>query len=449
MSRRLRRTISLSTLGIALCAALFYLLDRSPSVDWSAIDYELGPSSAAVFDPQKLLTFSLDLRPSDWGRMRAQPKAEAYVPATLHVGSEVVGKVGLRFKGAKDSLRDLKLDPNRLPKLSLKIRFDEYQKGQRFHGLRRINLHAMRRDGSLLRDRLSYELLRAFGLKAPRCTHAQVVINGQVEGLFALVEQVDEVFTADRFSGKGKFSGKSKGQLYKEAWPHRIDQDYFSSHLKSSKKRADHSPIQSFARSLLTRDDASLVAGAAAWTDLSTLLRYAVASTVIGNWDGALAWTGSRDTGFQNYNYYWYLDPGSRGFYLIPWDLDRTLHPRLPNAALPPWHQLDLDRSVSYLQTADTQFRAATHDPLLRALALYAVGKRRAVVQEFLDGPFSKQSTDALIDLWSSQIQAGVKRDRSLPGGFGLRRVWTWEAATAALRLDLKTLRLMAAASIG
>jgi spore coat protein CotH len=85
-------------------------------------------------------------------------------------------------------------------KCSMKIDFDRVDPDARFYGLKKLNFHSMDRDPSMLRDRLGYSLFREFGVAAPRAMHARVLINGKLEGLHVVVEQIDGRFTDSRFS---------------------------------------------------------------------------------------------------------------------------------------------------------------------------------------------------------------------------------------------------------
>src|SRR4029077_17221090 len=98
-------------------------------------------------------------------------------------------------------------------KCSIKIDFNRVDSKLRFHGLKKLNLHSMGRDMSMMRERLGYGLFREFGIAAPRAMHARVLFNGELEGLFIAVEQLDGRFTHSRFSDG------ADANLYKEVWP--------------------------------------------------------------------------------------------------------------------------------------------------------------------------------------------------------------------------------------
>lgn len=102
-------------------------------------------------------------------------------------------------------------------KCSIKLSFDEVDPEARFYGLKKLNLHSMNQDPSMMRDRLAYAMFRENGVPASRAVHARVMFNGKLQGLFIAVEQVDGRFTRSRFTEGGK------GNLYKEIWPMHTD----------------------------------------------------------------------------------------------------------------------------------------------------------------------------------------------------------------------------------
>lgn len=168
-----------------------------------------------LFTPQALETFELSLPPERWEHLRAHARDEEYEPAELRFRGEVVGQVGLRFKGNIGTLGNCFDAEGNLVcrKLSMKIKVDEYDPELRFFGLKRLNLHSMIHDLTLVHEKLTYDLYREMGITAPRSSWALATVNGAPLGLFSLVEEIDGRFTKDRWGEDGD------GNLYKEAWP--------------------------------------------------------------------------------------------------------------------------------------------------------------------------------------------------------------------------------------
>lgn len=123
--------------------------------------------------------------------------------AMLEFEGQPWGAIRVRFKGhssfrfAADSL-----------KRSLKLDFNDLEKGRSFFGLTKLNLNNNAMDPSQIREALAYYLFREGGVPAGRTAFAKVFItvpgqyNKAYAGLYTLVEQVDERFLKDRFGTK-------------------------------------------------------------------------------------------------------------------------------------------------------------------------------------------------------------------------------------------------------
>lgn len=78
--------------------------------------------------------------------------------------------------------------------------------------------------------------------------------------------------------------------------------------------------------------------------------------------------------------------------------------------------------------------RFAACDPVVAAFAEDDDGDR-ALRAEFLDGPYSQESVDALLDAWSTQIEPFVaEASRSDPDAISVEG---WCAEVDQLRLDI------------
>jgi len=76
-------------------------------------------------------------------------------------------------------------------------------------GMTCLNLKSMYNDPSQMRESLAWKLFAAAQVPASRHTYARLGINGRYLGLFAVIEQVDKPFLAQRFPGR------PRGNLFK------------------------------------------------------------------------------------------------------------------------------------------------------------------------------------------------------------------------------------------
>ena len=230
-------------------------------------------------------------------------------------------------------------------KLSWKLKFNHYDPALRYHGLKRLNFHSMNSDETQMREVLSYQVFRDAGVVAPRAVHALLELNGEPLGLFALVEDIDDRFIADRFRDRGR------GVLYKEIWPGNIESLWvFQENLEDAIARGplDASGMREFSESFASAETNEQRYDVLVdyLQDSDDLFNYLAADRLSDNWDGIVAWYCVPECG--NHNYFWYQDALSGRYTLIPWDLENTWRSPSPIRRyfqMPDWD--DVDRSAA------------------------------------------------------------------------------------------------------
>jgi spore coat protein H len=397
-----------------------------------------GCLTAEAFDATRLRSFELTVRPADLASLpmlAKDPETEStYVPAQLSVDGEDVGMVGLRFKGAYGTLQgciddDLQLSCD---KMSYKVKFDEFDQDKRWKALKKVNLHSMHADDTLMHEHLAYGLYRDMGVAAPRATHVRVSINGEPPQLFALTEAPDGRFTADRFAPAGD------GNLYKEIWPVSSEPSYYQADLETNKDEPqDHAAFIEFAEALMQADRASLPAVLARFVDVDYLLNYMAVDRVLSNWDGVTSfYCGSSDPerGCGNHNMYWYVDEAGERFWLVPWDLDNTWALQTEHELIMPhWNQTpaDCDQRIAW---NGNWLMPPGCDPLFRGLAGAGQAAYSDAISAMLSGPFQVAKLQAEVDRIAALIEPAVAADSTLD-------LTHWRANVASLRSDIALLR--------
>ena len=204
----------------------------------------------------------------------------------------------------------------------MKIKINWEGRDEKFYQLKKLQFHSMNADDSQMHERLGYYLYRAMGVPAPRAVHAKVKINGQYNGLFALVEQIDGRFTQYNFDD-------GEGNVYKEVWPIQWNGQpqtpwKYLDHLKTN---TDENPsieiIDAFAKEIVAAESSELQAVIEKWMNLDEIIAYAAVDRTIRNDDGAFHWYCSGNF-CEPHNFYWYEEPNNLKMHLIPWDLDNA-----------------------------------------------------------------------------------------------------------------------------
>jgi spore coat protein CotH len=391
--------------------------------------------SAAFFNDKRVHDFDLQVAPEDLALIDSDPSAEIYVDAVVRLDGESLGTIGLRYKGSAGAflapctaaaLPGQERGP-KVGKCSMKLDFDRVNPDQRLLGLKKLNLHAMGRDPSMLREQLGYALFREMGVATPRTTYARVVINGQLEGLFLGVEQIDGRFTRARFTEGGK------GNVYKEIWPNTMDPGRFRAALETNEDDEDTSVMSmlAFAAAIQSEPGTAL-----SWLDRQYMLSYIAVDRIILNDDGAFRWycytLRGLDLGLgRNHNFYWYESPVGTKMWLIPWDLDLSFAGVGRIRIDSDWR--DASRCDCHVaegsENASSQ-RAPACDPLTGQVASW-LDDYDQVVDKFLEGPLSAAAIDAKLMHWIDLIEpvvqaaAGVKSSPSES---------EWQEAISSLR---------------
>jgi hypothetical protein len=417
----------ISTICLALLA--FVAGCGAPGPSPSAFSHK---DAADLFEVDHVPQFEFTLPDDQWKLLLANAAKEQYAQAQARYEDQSAGIIGLRFKGSIGTLANCFDKTGKLicAKLSFNLNFEKYDSNNRFFGLKRLNLHSMVNDPTKLHERIAYDLYQLSGIKAPRSSWANVKVNGKSYGLYSMVEEVDDRFTADRWPGNGN------GNLYKEAWPKTTESAYYDQALKTNKDTGKHDAIIAFAGDLANSNSANLSAALGKWTDLPTMARYMAVDDAIVNCDGITAMYCADETGlpWNNHNYYFYQEQNRDVFWLIPWDMDGTLAPCTSYAAVPHWNTPPVNCGRNDPVWGHAWVKEPGCDRLFQAIAKDRTDYQ-AAVDQLLAGPFSEQTILKKIDLWSKFIHDSEVADPTAEGEV------SWTSAVKELKATLPLLR--------
>lgn len=371
--------------------------------------------AAYIYDQSQIRTYEVTISQSDLAFLDADPAREQWVAASMTLqGENVSYPVGMRYKGSYGAFVAPCTQGNgfgpggpKAGKCSVKLSFSWNNPGGRFYGLKRLNFHSMNSDDSLMRDRLGYTMFRQFGMAAPRAVHARLLINGQLEGVFILVEQIDGRFTRSRFTEGGK------GNLYKEIWPYHNDAQAYIDSLKSNQ---DENPV---ATKILAFKDAinSGTAAMEAWLDRQMTINYIAADRVMIHDDGPFHWwcssagQGANPGSNGNHNYYWYEATNADRLWLIPWDMDNSFNDNDFVHIDPEWTATG---SCTCSSGSLGSQRASKCDTMINRWGTDWQPDYERAVDAFIAGPYASGNVNALLDRWQSQISAAVQETSGL-----------------------------------
>ena len=395
------------------------------------VDQQRSDPQNVVFDASNIRTYNIIISDEEYAKLQANPTAELFVQAAVEIDGERFDPVGVRYKGFFGMLRFCFQNGVQVcPKLSWKLKFNEYDPSLRYHGLKRLNFHSMNGDETMMREVLSYQVFREAGVEAPRAVHAELQLNGEPLGLFALVEDIDDRFIADRFRDRGR------GILFKEVWPGNLDSLWvFQENITDAIRRGplDASGMQAFSEAFGNaetneeRYDVLLE-----WLqEPDDIFNYMAADRLTDNWDGIVAWYCVPQCG--NHNFFWYEDGLSGKFTLIPWDLENTW--RYPSSirtyfSMPDWDEVE--RSCRQRPVfLDIPALAPHCDPILYALATQGWERYIEASRELMRETLSLELMHDRVDALSELLDQHAREDPYGPGYV------TWRGAVRALHGEI------------
>ncbi len=400
-----------------------------------------------VFDGAKLSTWTITLGAAEEKKLQETAWDEVYVPGMLKVDGEDVGKVGVRYKGQFGGwvgcfgpevmeptatkkctaplvgmcTRKLKVDAmgNNAPcsKISYKISFNEYERAKKFHSLKKVKLHSMWRDPSLMRERLSHKLFRDMGILTSRAVHAKVIVNDKYKGIFGLTEDINGDATDYWFPAR-----QGNGNLYKEVWPTTEDPKYYVGAPQTAGQRTNEpdptnptrvvvppDKIINFYKAL-TGPGADVGKVANDWLDTTYMTRYLAVSRAITDFDGFTAFYA-----LGNHNFYIYENPLANKLYVMPWDLEGTWSTYRDHDTLPEWYQAPAQGcpyNYKLQWGGEKGIDWASCDKVFQAIAKDdGVAKYNKAIVEMLEKYVTVEKVNQDLDTWFAQIKPAIMGD--------------------------------------
>lgn len=235
--------------------------------------------------------------------------SQTYVKGDLRVvladSSETTfADVGVRLKGRLGSARTLD------QKAAFLLKTNEFSKGKRLFGMTKLALNNLVQDASMVHEQLAYELFRAMGVPAPRTGYARVTLNGELMGLYATIEAVDNA------SFLNHWFGDDEGNLYEGAYGSDLEVPLLTSFDQDRGDDVGFSDLLELTNALdaLAQPD-QFVAHVTPYVDVQEYVRFAATELFVSHWDGYAA---------TRNNYFVYRPPGGRWAWM-PWGTDQTL----------------------------------------------------------------------------------------------------------------------------
>lgn len=380
-----------------------------------------APDAAAqtaddLFDPHTLKELRLFVNRGDLAELRERYQENVYVPADLEWRGVHVSNVGIRSRG---------LSSRNAAKPGLRIDFNHYVAGQRFLGLASVALDNLVSDPSMIRERVAMAFFTRMGAPAPRESFARLFINGTYQGLYAIVESIDNDFlqrTYHEHAGflfERRFQGEYRGEdLGGDPGAYRFVFD-----PKTHERDADavlFSPLRDLFHQANYPVDVIWRERVERYLDLKQLVTHLAIEMFLAERDGLLGYAGMA-------NFYLYRRDGSEQHTIIAWDKDRAFDAVDSSIFLRASENVVVNGALTfkdlrtiYLDTLEACARLATSgtwlaDEINRAAALVGDAAREDTIK-----PYSNDATDEAVAFLlrfarerSAVVLAEVERDRN------------------------------------
>lgn len=222
------------------------------------------------------------------------------------INTDTVRNVGFRLRGNTSRIS---------AKKSFKIKFNHFD-SPKFQGLSDLNLNGEHNDPTLLRAKLSWELMRLAGLEAPRASYISLYINGEYKGLYLNVEHIDN----DYFETRKK---DTEGQIFKCFYgcdfkyagdsPSAYNSGVYSP--ENNKEQPDYTTFIAFCKALNAPVDVNYRCNLEKVFDVDSYLRRMAMEILLGHWDNPI---------FNKNNAYLYNNPTTQRLEVLSYDIDNT-----------------------------------------------------------------------------------------------------------------------------
>jgi spore coat protein CotH len=339
-------------------------------------------STDEFFDPGTLQELRLTINSRDLRQLRENYESNTYYTADLQWRNIRVRNAGVRSRGGASRSG---------VKLHLRVDFDRYIGGQKFLGLKSFVLKNLWQDGSMMHEALAMAFFARMGQPASRESFCRLYINNEFQGLYSIVESVDNAYLA-------RTLGENTGYLYSYELQEPFRGEYLGEDLEPYKLRFEaqnheregdsklYLPIHDWLREVNEPDDAVWRERVEEYVDLSQFVTQAAIESFLAENDGLLGENGMN-------NFFLYRNADTKRHRFIVWDKD--------NAFLVP------DYSIFQRTDENVIFRRAFAFPDLRELYFQVLEAAASSADE--DG-WLKSEIGRVADLVASSVEQDSRK---------------------------------------
>jgi spore coat protein H len=266
----------------------------------SSVLTPLDPSdeASALFSLERVHTIHLSIKQAE--REKLSLTKREWVRASFSFDGEALEEIGLRLKGGDGSGEELP------QKAAFSLKFDAFTRDLSFYGVKKLLLNNAMQDPSYISEPLTYWLYERYGVPAPRTAFAEVYVDGELYGLYVIVEAKDKRFLQSRLGHSAPLYEGSYGADFDKT-------ETLEEHIEGGRPTLE--VMQNF---LLQTSPQQLLPGLSLFLDLDQFFLVWALESFFDHWDGYL---------FQVNNFYLYQDKDER-FRFLPHGADQLFGTR-------------------------------------------------------------------------------------------------------------------------
>jgi spore coat protein CotH len=269
-------------------------------------------AGASLFDPTVMHDISMWMNSRDLDAIRVHYDLNTHYPVDFETSGTTVHNVSVRSRGGGS---------RNASKLGLLVEFSRYATGQTLQGHRALVLDNLWQDPPMLRERVAMALFARMGVPAPLESPARVSINGTRQGVYSIVESLDDQFLTR--------VGAGDGYLFEFHWlqPYYFEDlgddlnayvPFFEARTRDTESLTTlYTPIRQMLAAINEPSDTLWRSRVEPYVDLPQLLTHVAVETFLSEFDGLLGYAGLN-------NFYIYRSAGSTRHQFFPWDRDNA-----------------------------------------------------------------------------------------------------------------------------
>ncbi|CAG0971169.1 MAG: T9SS type A sorting domain-containing protein [Bacteroidetes bacterium] len=314
-----------------------------------------------------------------------------YMVAKVEIDGNVLDSIGVRLKGNSSY--------NSYPtnKKPFKLDFNEYKSGQKYDGVKKMNLNNSFKDPTMMREKLAYDFCRNVWINSPRCTYANLYINNENWGLYVAVEEIDATFLKNRFSNKdgNLFKGDPQGSL--QFFGYLAASYYPKYELKNNETLNDWSDLINLIDKINNSGPTNYYNEMKNVLNMGSYIRNRAMNILFANLD---SYDGSK------HNYYLYHDTLGDRFEWLPWDVNEAFGNFNMGMTIPQLECLD----IFYIPNPQTNSPLAKNTLDNAALKLEYTWHMNDFIQYYFSENYLFPTIDSLYNKIKSYVYADTKK---------------------------------------